>query len=171
MKRMRLRGEHAWIPVLALALASAGCLGKRRPAPGDDERASAAAAPAGGSAAAKVIGPDEVDDSLSKLVTGERKQVLVREGDPMKGSGRPLVTIVEFSDFQCPFCSRLAGTLEQVMADDPTTCDWCSSSSPCPCTKTPSRPRERPSPPRIRASSGRCTTNCSPTSERWDRRT
>jgi predicted DsbA family dithiol-disulfide isomerase len=34
---------------------------------------------------------------------------------PAKGSTKPAVTIVEFSDFECPFCSEVQGTLKQVM--------------------------------------------------------
>ena len=34
---------------------------------------------------------------------------------PVKGSTKPAVTIVEFSDFECPFCSEVQGTLKQVM--------------------------------------------------------
>jgi protein-disulfide isomerase len=42
----------------------------------------------------------------------------VAVGDaPAKGGKQPKVTIVEFSDFQCPFCSRVTGTLDQVMKD------------------------------------------------------
>src|SRR3982751_5648860 len=42
----------------------------------------------------------------------------VAVGDaPTKGGKQPKVTIVEFSDFQCPFCSRVNGSLEQVMKD------------------------------------------------------
>ena len=33
---------------------------------------------------------------------------------PMRGSPTALVTIVEFSDFQCPFCNRVEATLEAV---------------------------------------------------------
>jgi len=33
---------------------------------------------------------------------------------PAKGPADALVTIVEFSDFQCPFCSRVEGTIKQV---------------------------------------------------------
>ncbi|HEX5886747.1 MAG TPA: thioredoxin domain-containing protein [Pyrinomonadaceae bacterium] len=34
---------------------------------------------------------------------------------PAKGSTKPLVTIVEFSDFECPFCGAVQTTLNQVM--------------------------------------------------------
>lgn len=34
---------------------------------------------------------------------------------PAKGSTKPAVTIVEFSDFECPFCSEVQNTLKQVM--------------------------------------------------------
>ncbi len=32
----------------------------------------------------------------------------------VKGSERAKVTIIEWSDFQCPFCSRVVGTMEQI---------------------------------------------------------
>jgi len=42
----------------------------------------------------------------------------VAVGDaPTKGGKQPKVTIVEFSDFQCPFCSRVNATLEQLTKD------------------------------------------------------
>lgn len=34
---------------------------------------------------------------------------------PAKGSTKPLVTIVEFSDFECPFCGEVQSALKQVM--------------------------------------------------------
>ena len=37
--------------------------------------------------------------------------------DPAFGSRNATVEIVEFSDFQCPFCQRLNGTLEQLKTD------------------------------------------------------
>ncbi|QDG51724.1 thioredoxin [Persicimonas caeni] len=41
--------------------------------------------------------------------------VPVEEGDPMFGNAKdPLVTIVEFSDFQCPFCGKVLPTLDKI---------------------------------------------------------
>ena len=38
---------------------------------------------------------------------------------PVKGSPNAPVTIVEFSDFQCPFCSRAVPTLKQIESEYP----------------------------------------------------
>jgi protein-disulfide isomerase len=43
-----------------------------------------------------------------------RHEVELSADDPSLGSASAPVTLVEFSDFQCPFCQRVAPTLKQV---------------------------------------------------------
>ena len=55
------------------------------------------------------VGPKVVwSDSMSP--------VPVTSADPMRGERDALVTVVVFSDFQCPFCARLETTLDSVRA-------------------------------------------------------
>ena len=42
-------------------------------------------------------------------------EVPLRAGDPIRGNERAPVTVVAFSDFQCPFCARGEETLSQVL--------------------------------------------------------
>src|SRR4051812_26803251 len=73
---------------------------------GSGEIADASAEQADEGAAA-VAGVQEED-------APERFKVPVTSAQPQKGPSDALVTIVEFSDFECPFCGRVGPTLEQI---------------------------------------------------------
>jgi protein-disulfide isomerase len=47
----------------------------------------------------------------------EPQRVEVAAVGPAKGPENAPITIVEFSDFQCPYCARLAPTVDQVVAN------------------------------------------------------
>ncbi len=92
--------------VLALALALAGCGGgpasPRAPADlvvGGD----------GGSALLPVA-----TAPANEIVSEDDAAVPVGTDDPVRGNRLAFVTIVVFSDFQCPFCGRLASTFDRV---------------------------------------------------------
>jgi protein-disulfide isomerase len=44
----------------------------------------------------------------------ERYKVAIGN-EPSRGGDKPKVTIVEWSDFQCPFCSRVEPTIDQIL--------------------------------------------------------
>ncbi|MBX3186579.1 MAG: thioredoxin domain-containing protein [Labilithrix sp.] len=61
---------------------------------------------------AKALAP-----SATKTVWSDATSPIpVTSDDPMRGERDALVTIVVFSDFQCPFCGRLGPTLDTVRA-------------------------------------------------------
>jgi len=58
---------------------------------------------------AKKGGDDEEDDkSIWKVPVGAE--------DPVRGPKDALVTIIEYSDYQCPFCKRVEDTMKQVVS-------------------------------------------------------
>jgi protein-disulfide isomerase len=50
------------------------------------------------------------------LLDPPRVKVEPRPGNPSRGSEDALVTLIEFTDFECPYCGRVQGTLSQVMS-------------------------------------------------------
>lgn len=52
------------------------------------------------------------------------QEITVTEKDHLRGNPQAPVTIVEFSDFQCPFCSRFHPTVQQALKDLPEKVRW-----------------------------------------------
>ena len=59
-------------------------------------------------------------------VAAPAKKVAVNVGadDHIRGSINAPVTIIEFSDFQCPYCGSFHETMQQVMASYPKDVRW-----------------------------------------------
>ncbi|MEM6993234.1 MAG: DsbA family protein [Myxococcota bacterium] len=66
-------------------------------------------------------GPGDVDGKLSRIIPGKRRPATYTMDAPaaVKGAASPLVTIVEYSDFQCPFCGTLASALHELVSAYP----------------------------------------------------
>jgi protein-disulfide isomerase/copper chaperone CopZ len=55
---------------------------------------------------------------------GQIVDIPVSESDNIRGNIDAPITIVEYSDFQCPYCSRFHDTMTQVMAEYPEDVRW-----------------------------------------------
>jgi protein-disulfide isomerase len=64
----------------------------------------------------KLVTMEDVDDRFAEQVAAgpARVRVPYKQEDAVRGAAAPLVTIVEFSDFQCPFCGQFANTLHEL---------------------------------------------------------
>lgn len=59
-------------------------------------------------------------------------KVLVQDDDPIRGPKDALVTMIVFSDFQCPFCKRVEETLKQVATTYPNDVRFVWKDNPLP---------------------------------------
>jgi predicted DsbA family dithiol-disulfide isomerase len=62
-----------------------------------------------------------IDDFVAgrSTIVLERERIELRPGGPSKGPDDARVTIVEFSDFQCPYCQRATPILDEIVARYP----------------------------------------------------
>jgi len=62
----------------------------------------------------KLLAELKKDATIKIVFDVPRADIAVSANEPARGPANAPVTIVEYSDFQCPFCSRAVSTVEQV---------------------------------------------------------
>lgn len=82
---------------------------------GQDNTPSPATAPPAAPAPAPVPEPQQPPGPVNITVTAD---------DHVRGPENAKVTIVEWSDFQCPFCSRFHPTIQQAITEYPNDVRW-----------------------------------------------
>ena len=71
----------------------------------------------------RFLSKDLMDTTVDPVAEEKRRMEsllagLTAPGTPVLGSKAAPVTIAVFSDFECPYCARLAGTLKEVLPQD-----------------------------------------------------
>ena len=66
---------------------------------------------------AQVVTPEKQEKSTKAEFT-------ITENEHIQGNPEALVTIVEFSDFQCPFCQKFHPTVQQILDNYPNQVSW-----------------------------------------------
>ncbi|MEN9580604.1 MAG: hypothetical protein RJA70_3613 [Pseudomonadota bacterium] len=64
-------------------------------------------------------GASSKPSTLNTLESGQRYEVLVDPGDPTWGPKDAAITVVVFSDYECPYCKHLKPTLKRLRAEFP----------------------------------------------------
>ncbi len=58
------------------------------------------------------------------------RDIAVSEKNPVKGNKDAQIAIIEYSDFQCPYCSKAIETIEQVLKEYPEKVKWIFKQNP-----------------------------------------
>ena len=87
------------------------------------------------------ISPSADSDSQPQPTKSEgTDQLIISEEDHVRGNPEALVTIVEFSDFQCPFCARFHPTVQQILENYPDQVRWVYKHFPLDSIHSEARP-------------------------------
>ncbi len=119
----------AWLSALSLGL---GCASSKpahesRPAaPTSQDDAQDSSAPvavfdaAGERRSGSITPPGDGPRPALEDPKGEPRFAVATAGRPGKGAADPLVTVIVFSDFQCPYCKRVSSTLDDLLRAYPS---------------------------------------------------
>ncbi|WP_299793500.1 DsbA family protein [uncultured Shewanella sp.] len=62
---------------------------------------------------------EQMNQVRDSLVEQHKQELFEAQTDPWKGSENPELTMVYFTDFNCPYCKKLEPTLEKLIEDYP----------------------------------------------------
>jgi protein-disulfide isomerase len=75
-------------------------------------------------ASMKTIIDDYLQDGTTANTVALPELPAVNNDDYVRGPANARVTIVEYSDFDCPFCNQFHSTMNQIMAEYPNDVRW-----------------------------------------------
>src|SRR5258708_23892791 len=58
-------------------------------------------------------------EDVQIITRAGQKQMLAKPGTEAVGARNPDVTVVEYFDYNCPYCKKLVPALQALLADDP----------------------------------------------------
>ncbi|HSX39090.1 MAG TPA: thioredoxin domain-containing protein [Candidatus Saccharimonadales bacterium] len=71
---------------------------------------------------------EEINAYMTSVQAGQVAEVTnmtpISKNDHQRGAKNPTFALVEYSDLQCPFCSRFHPTLQQLQAENPNDMLW-----------------------------------------------
>jgi protein-disulfide isomerase len=70
-------------------------------------------------AGALLLGAASAEQDVRIVTLDGQKQMLAKPGTDAVGAAKPDVIIVEYFDYNCPFCKKMSPTLVAMLAQDP----------------------------------------------------